>query len=79
MKFTHDEYRAQGLFPPCPRAVYIPSSSPHCAGDCWAPDDSTELFVAWEQRCMSTGGVYTTRLWWVPQSELTKTKHQGVG
>lgn len=71
MKFTHDQYRAQGLFPPCERAIYIPSSSPIAAGDVWRPDDTTETFVAWEQRCMATGGVWTVKLWWVPVSELS--------
>jgi hypothetical protein len=33
----------------------------------WRPDDTTETFVAWEQHCMSTGGVWTIRIWWVPQ------------
>ena len=70
MNFTEEQYRAQGLYPPCPRARYIPSSSPMAAGDIWQPDDTTEQFVAWEQHCMATGGVWTVRLWWVPVSEL---------
>jgi hypothetical protein len=74
MPFTYDDYIAQGLVPPCKRARYIASSDPVEPGDCWAPDDSTEIFVAWEQRCMETGGRYTYRKWWVPQSEFEKRK-----
>jgi hypothetical protein len=71
MNFNHDDYIAQGLYPPCPRARYIPSSSPFTAGDVWLPDNSGgELFIAWEQHCMATGGVWTVLLWWVPESEL---------
>jgi hypothetical protein len=70
MNFTHEDYIAQGFYPPCPRARYIPSSSPIRAGDMWKPDDTTDTFVAWEQHCMATGGVWTIRLWWVPVSEL---------
>jgi len=70
-RFTYDDYIAQGLVPPCRRARYIPSSSPHAKGDCWLPDDSNgEIFVAWEQQVMHTGGRTETRLWWVPRSEL---------
>jgi hypothetical protein len=71
MNFSHNNYIAQGLYPPCPRARYIPSSSPIGAGAIWLPDDSRgEMFIAWEQRCMATGGVLTVRLWWVPMSDL---------
>lgn len=70
MKFTDEQYKAQGFYPPCARAVYISSSSPIAAGDLWRPDNTTEMFVAWEQHCMATGGVWTVRLWWVPVSEL---------
>jgi hypothetical protein len=74
MPFTYDDYIAQVLVPPCKRARYIASSDPVEPGDCWAPDDSTEIFVAWEQRVMHTGGRYTYRKWWVPQSEFEKRK-----
>jgi hypothetical protein len=70
MGFTEEQYKTQGFFPPCPKAVYIPSSSPICAGDMWRPDDSTETFVAYEHHLMKTGDVWTTELWWVPLSEL---------
>jgi hypothetical protein len=71
MTYTEEQYRAQGLYPPCPRARYIPSSSPFTAGDVWLPDDSGgERFIAWEQHCMATGGLWIVRLWWVPMSEL---------
>lgn len=75
MRFTHADYIAQGLYPPCPRARYIPTSSPHSEGDHWLPDDSGgEIFVAWKQQVMKTGGVYETRLWWVPYSYLLAKK-----
>jgi hypothetical protein len=70
MKFTEDEYRAQGLYPPCKGAIYIPTSSPIIEGDIWVHNDSA-VYVAWEQSVMATGGVRTTRLWWVPRSELS--------
>ena len=71
MNFTEAEYIAQGLYPPCPRARYIPTSSPFTAGDVWICDDyPLDPYVAWEQHCMGTGGVWITRLWWVPSSEL---------
>jgi hypothetical protein len=70
MKFTLEQYQAQGLIPPCSGAVYIPSSSPVAAGDVWQPDGTLDQFVAWEQHCMATGGVRTTHLWWVPISKL---------
>jgi hypothetical protein len=70
MNFTEAEYKAQGLFPPCKGAIYIPSSSPFEEGDIWVHDDSA-VYVAVEQNIMATGGVRTTRLWWVPRSQLS--------
>lgn len=74
MNFTYDDCIAQGVVPPCKQARFIASSDPIEVGDCWIPYDSTEIFVAWEQRVMETGGRYTYHKWWVPQSEFQKRK-----
>ena len=70
VKFTYEQYRAQGLWPPCERAIYIPASSPHARGETCTPEGETEEFVAYEHYLMRTGGIWTTELWWVPVSEL---------
>ena len=68
MAFTSSDYIAQGLYPPCEDAIYIPSSSPVTKG-CFLLS-SNVLYVAWEQQVMKTGGIYDHRLWWVPVSKL---------
>lgn len=74
MGFTHDDYVAQGLCPPCQGAIYIPSSSPVAKGDEWLDRVTCALYVAWEQQVMKTGGVYETHLWWVPAHQLLAKK-----
>lgn len=69
-KLTEVEYHALGLYQPCKGAIYIPSSSPFAEGDIWIREDSV-VYVAWEQDCMATGGIRTTRLWWVPRSQMS--------
>lgn len=70
MRFTRKDYIAQGLCPPCEGAEYIPSSSPVAKGDQWLDRATCRLYVAWEQQVMKTGGVYESRLWWVPVDRL---------
>lgn len=79
MSFVYEDYLAQGLVPPCPRARHIASSDPVEPGDYCFPDDCNgEMYVAWEQRIMETGGRYTYRKWWVPRSEFDKQKTRPV-
>ena len=76
---SYADYIAQGFYPPCENAIYIPSSSPVTKGDFLlspAPNSpwTSVLYVAWEQQVMKTGGVYDHRLWWVPVSELKSAR-----